>query len=1356
MVYRYLIIIFFFAGILNEGSECLAQPDGAAGMVPVYPMAQRMLDSIQATNLPLLPFPDEYRNRLLPYKVDNSANDYWPGIRDQYVFYSCQQHAGVGYTFSYEINRLRNKPGWMWENSYSPHYTWNFMNLGERYQGVNFLQSFDLIKRQGQMTSSMYGEDTAQMWLGWVSGYEKYYQGMFNRIKNVYAIEVNSEAGINQLRNYLYDHLDGSSTGGIACFTTSSGTFVTMTTLPPGTEEEGKNVVVAWMAPPIHGLTVVGYNDSIRYDINQDGKYTNDIDITGDGITDARDWEIGAFKIANSYGTWWSDQGFVYALYSSFALPYPYGGVWNNRVYVVDADSGYRPLLTAKINLTYNRRNQIRVYAGVSQDTTLQAPQHILEIPIFNYQGGPHSMQGFDTLSNSVTIEFGLDLTSLLNEVSNNAPARYFILVDEKDPEYIGQGSLNAVSLRYYGTPFSETVLLPASAAIRDNTTTIISAVANLQKPDVTITTTELPVVEDQTPYQAQMQATGGQEPYSWHLKERYLRKETPIPMPVIPGASGYTFNNYTFFETVPLPFQFPFYGKMVDTMYVNHYGFITFQPYCLPEPYLTDEMGMLAMFPVIAPAFSQYTSYNFSMGDGIWIRTSPEKAEIRWRVSVSPWYATSTNEFAVILYPDGNVVFRYGIMDNRNFTHRVWSGISKGDGLNNELEVIWDANALNSKGYLFYPQPVPPGLDLSPTGLLSLNEPNSGTNYNLQVTCMDAGRITDTKNLVLGGSLMATLTTGQGDGSRLSPGKSAPLKLKLHNRGNTPFPAMTITIACSDTLVSLSDSIEAGISLSPGQELSFPDAFTLSLADGIPNGYPIFIDLQGVDGIVIFKQRILLQAEAPVILLGKSMIQDGDNNRLDPGEVADLVIPVSNQGWITAQEVTISLESPDTTIRILSPAVFQLGDLQPVGAIDAIYRLKASRFCRQGSHYKLIATLSDSSGVLKRQELDLICGRKPVVVVDMAPVWGSARAMYQALDSLGVEYDSVKTIPFDYENCEVAFLVLGCSSQGSHTLTINEATSLTGFLGKRGKLYMESYTSWYYLNNTPLHPWFKYTSQKVAPWVFTEVEGVTGTLGDSLRFSFTGPINYAIFDLQPVAPAKTTITNTDSIPMNVQIAYDGDDYKTIATILEFGSLHGSNTVSDKVTLMRRYLDFFGVNLDGPTALFHADKNRVCTGGQVTFTDDSFNNIITRTWEFPGGEPSYSSQDQPLIKYSEPGIYDVRLTVSDGVHEKSLQRKAYIRVESCQAVLDPPSVPLLMVYPNPVKARIYLKITDGQPTMGTLRIFNSLGCVVWSTEIAEPRSGGIFSADISHLPEGLYVLTLNTSRQVFTAKLIKN
>jgi len=52
-------------------------------------------------------------------------------------------------------------------------------------------------------------------------------------------------------------------------------------------------------------LTICGYNDSIRYDYNNDGQCTNDIDINNDRKVNVRDWEIGGFKFTNSIGHYW-------------------------------------------------------------------------------------------------------------------------------------------------------------------------------------------------------------------------------------------------------------------------------------------------------------------------------------------------------------------------------------------------------------------------------------------------------------------------------------------------------------------------------------------------------------------------------------------------------------------------------------------------------------------------------------------------------------------------------------------------------------------------------------------------------------------------------------------------------------------------------------------------------------------------------------------------------------------------------------------------------------------------------------------------------------------------------------------
>lgn len=61
----------------------------------------------------------------------------------------------------------------------------------------------------------------------------------------------------------------------------------------------------------------------------------------------------------------------------------------------------------------------------------------------------------------------------------------------------------------------------------------------------------------------------------------------------------------------------------------------------------------------------------------------------------------------------------------------------------------------------------------------------------------------------------------------------------------------------------------------------------------------------------------------------------------------------------------------------------------------------------------------------------------------------------------------------------------------------------------------------------------------------------------------------------------------------------------------------------------------------------------VCAGGTVTFNDESFHNVTSRVWNFPGGTPSTSTETNPTVTYNTPGLHDVTLTASDGTNQVS-------------------------------------------------------------------------------------------------------
>ncbi len=79
-------------------------------------------------------------------------------------------------------------------------------------------------------------------------------------------------------------------------------------------------------------------------------------------------------------------------------------------------------------------------------------------------------------------------------------------------------------------------------------------------------------------------------------------------------------------------------------------------------------------------------------------------------------------------------------------------------------------------------------------------------------------------------------------------------------------------------------------------------------------------------------------------------------------------------------------------------------------------------------------------------------------------------------------------------------------------------------------------------------------------------------------------------------------------------------------------------------------------------ARFMHGRTELCAGGSVQFTDMSYHSVSSRTWSFPGGTPSNSNEEAPLVSYNEAGIYSVTLEVTDGTDTLSRIETDLIRV----------------------------------------------------------------------------------------------
>ena len=83
---------------------------------------------------------------------------------------------------------------------------------------------------------------------------------------------------------------------------------------------------------------------------------------------------------------------------------------------------------------------------------------------------------------------------------------------------------------------------------------------------------------------------------------------------------------------------------------------------------------------------------------------------------------------------------------------------------------------------------------------------------------------------------------------------------------------------------------------------------------------------------------------------------------------------------------------------------------------------------------------------------------------------------------------------------------------------------------------------------------------------------------------------------------------------------------------------------------------------------FIASSTTVCEGAIVAFTDKSSGNNTSWVWSFPGGTPSSSTEQNPIVRYNTSGNYQVELTATNVSGSEVETKVGYITVN------DDPSI----------------------------------------------------------------------------------
>lgn len=96
--------------------------------------------------------------------------------------------------------------------------------------------------------------------------------------------------------------------------------------------------------------------------------------------------------------------------------------------------------------------------------------------------------------------------------------------------------------------------------------------------------------------------------------------------------------------------------------------------------------------------------------------------------------------------------------------------------------------------------------------------------------------------------------------------------------------------------------------------------------------------------------------------------------------------------------------------------------------------------------------------------------------------------------------------------------------------------------------------------------------------------------------------------------------------------------------------------------------DPYGPVLCAPIADFTYNKEYICEGSSVSFSDNSYNAVPTAwIWTFTGGSPGGSTASNPTITYNNAGVYNVTYQPSTSAGSDNITKNGIITVSSLTA-----------------------------------------------------------------------------------------
>ncbi|HSD64725.1 MAG TPA: C25 family cysteine peptidase [Ignavibacteriaceae bacterium] len=597
-----------------------------------------------------------------------------------------------------------------------------------------------------------------------------------------------------------------------------------------------------------------------------------------------------------------------------------------------------------------------------------------------------------------------------------------------------------------------------------------------------------------------------------------------------------------------------------------------------------------------------------------------------------------------------------------------------------------------------------------------------------------------------------------------LDYGESPFLTLRANNVGVEDATNVTINISSADEFVTITDSSEFYNSVPAGETITINNGFTIVVDPQIPDLHSIPFSVEATDGANTWQSNFSLRAHAPLFELGNYTVSDpgGNNNgSLDPGETADLLIEIKNNGSSAAVSVIGELSSTDPYV-IINTTTQVYGNIASGESVTKTFSVSADENTPAGHYAQFDFNINADPGLTAQASLSLIIGQVPVLVLCFDPNHSSSPAIMTSLDAAGVTYDYSESLPPDLNLYRSIFVCLGIYSS-NYQLSGTDGQLLADFLNDGGMIYMEGGDTWAYDPQTAVHTMFNIDGISDGGSDLGTIQGVAGTFTEGMSFSYGGENNW-IDHLVNISPAYMIFNNVNPA-YGCAVAYNQGTYKTIGASFEFGGLTDGAAESTKQELMAKIVDFFGLNpVPVELTAFKADVDEK----GITLNWETSTEINNSAFDIERSADNKSFEKIGSIKghgtTAEPQQYtfkDAGITSGKGIVYYRLKQinldgsSEYTEAIQVEYSIIPVEFSLSQNYPNPFNPSTTIKFGIPKEVKVTLKVYDILGAEI-ATIVNQKLDPGYYQYEwnAKEFASGVYIYRIEAGSFVKVKKMM--